>query len=83
MLFRSSVYQGSQLVATNSGWAGVNGVSADALTDAFDRAGAFRLVDEGSRDTALILSLAPGAYTVQVKAADGSAGSALLEVYEL
>ena len=78
-----SVYQGSQLVATNSGWAGVNGANADTITDAFDRAGAFRLVDEGSRDAALILSLAPGAYTVQVKAADGSAGSALLEVYEL
>ena len=78
-----SVYQGSQLVATNSGWAGVNGANADTITDAFDRAGAFRLVDEGSRDAALILSLAPGAYTVQVKAADGFAGSALLEVYEL
>ena len=78
-----SVYQGTRLVATNSAWGGVNGASADALTDAFDRAGAFRLVDEGSRDAALILSLPPGAYTVQVKSADASGGSALLEVYEL
>ena len=54
-----------------------------AAVDAFDRAGAFRLVDEGSRDAALILSLAPGAYTVQVKSADGSAGSTLIEVYEV
>lgn len=78
-----SVYQGTRLVATNSAWGGVNGASADALTDAFDRAGAFRLVDEGSRDAALILSLPPGAYTVQVKSADAAGGSALLEVYEL
>ena len=78
-----SVYQGTRLVATNTAWGGVNGASADALTDAFDRAGAFRLVDEGSRDAALILSLPPGAYTVQVKSADAAGGSALLEVYEL
>ena len=78
-----SVYQGTRLVATNSAWGGVNGASSDALTDAFDRAGAFRLVDEGSRDAALILSLPPGAYTVQVKSADAAGGSALLEVYEL
>jgi phosphodiesterase/alkaline phosphatase D-like protein len=78
-----SVYQGTRLVATNSAWGGVNGASADALTDAFDRAGAFRLIDEGSRDAALILSLPPGAYTVQVRSADASGGSALLEVYDL
>jgi hypothetical protein len=78
-----SVYQGSRLIATNSAWGGTNGASADALTDAFDRAGAFRLIDEGSRDAALILSLPPGAYTVQVRSADASGGSALLEVYDL
>lgn len=78
-----SVYQGERLVATNSGWSGLERSGASTLTDAFDRAGAFRLVDEGSADAALILSLPPGAYTVQVKSADGSAGAALLEVYEL
>ena len=57
--------------------------AAVPLTDAFDRAGAFRLVDEDSRDAALILSLAPGAYTVQVRSGNGAAGTALLEVYEL
>jgi phosphodiesterase/alkaline phosphatase D-like protein len=78
-----SVFQGERLVATNSAWSGVQRASASALTDAFDRAGAFRLVDEGSSDAALILSLPPGAYTVQVRSADGTAGAALLEVYEL
>lgn len=78
-----SVFQGDRLIATNSGWGGVERERAATLTDAFDRAGAFRLVDENSRDSALILSLGPGAYTVQVKSGDGSAGSTLLEVYEL
>jgi hypothetical protein len=51
--------------------------------DAFDRAGAFRLLDETSRDAALVLSMAPGPYTVQVKSGDGATGATLLEVYDL
>ncbi len=78
-----SVYQGDRLLASNSGWSGIERTAAVPLTDAFDRAGAFRLVDEDSRDAAVILSLAPGAYTVQVRSGDGSAGAALLEIYEL
>ncbi|MBI5691400.1 MAG: alkaline phosphatase D family protein [Verrucomicrobia bacterium] len=78
-----SVYQGDRLIATNLGWAGPQRERAGLLTEAFDRAGAFRLIDEGSADSALVLALAPGAYTVQVKSADGTPGAALLEVYEL
>jgi hypothetical protein len=57
--------------------------AAEDISDAFDRAGAFRLLDEDSRDAALVLSLAPAAYTVQVKSGDGTAGAVLLEVYDL
>jgi phosphodiesterase/alkaline phosphatase D-like protein len=78
-----SVFQGERMISTNSGWAGAARASAEPLTDAFDRAGAFRLADENSRDAALVLSLAPGAYTVQVKSGDQSTGAALLEVYDL
>jgi hypothetical protein len=82
-----SVYQGDRLVVANSGWAGDGGPSArvatESLLDAFDRAGAFRLVDEDSPDAALVVSLAPGAYTVQVKSANGAPGAVLLEVYDL
>ena len=78
-----SVFQGERMISTNSGWAGATRASAEPLTDAFDRAGAFRLADENSRDAALVLSLAPGAYTVQVKSGDQSTGAALLEVYDL
>lgn len=78
-----SVYQGEQLVATNRAWAGITRESVEPLTDAFDRAGAFRLIDESSRDAALVVNLVAGAYTVQVKSGDGGVGAALLEVYDL
>jgi hypothetical protein len=53
------------------------------MTDAFDRAGAFRLLDEASYDAAVEVSLSPGSYTVQVKSGNSSSGSTLLEVYDL
>ena len=78
-----SVYQGDRVVATNSAWARSTRTATEDLLNAFDRAGAFRFVDETTNDTALLVSLAPGTYTVQVKSGDGSPGSALLEVYDL
>lgn len=78
-----SIFQGDRLVSTNSAWAGATSAATDDITQAFDRAGAFRLVDESSRDAALTVSLPPGAYTVQVKSGNGSTGAALLEVYDL
>ncbi len=78
-----SVFQSDRLISTNNAWAGLTRASAEPLNDAFDRAGAFRLADESSRDAAMVLSLAPGAYTVQVKSADQATGAALLEVYDL
>jgi len=42
--------------------------------------GAFAL-SMGSADAALAIALLPGAYTVHVTSADGSAGTALVEIY--
>jgi hypothetical protein len=78
-----SVFQGDRLIGTNSAWAGETRELAQGVIEAFDRAGAFRFTDESSHDTALVLSLTPGAYTVQVRSADGASGAALLEVYDL
>jgi phosphodiesterase/alkaline phosphatase D-like protein len=78
-----SVHQSGRPIASNAGWAGATAAATEATLDAFDRAGAFRLVDQNSRDAALVLSLAPGAYTVQVRSADGAPGATLLEVYDL
>jgi phosphodiesterase/alkaline phosphatase D-like protein len=78
-----SVFQGDQLIATNAGWADPAGAGVDTLNAAFDSVGAFRLGDPTSADCALLLRLAPGAYTVQVKDAGGAGGSALVEVYDV
>lgn len=63
------------LLGTNSGWS-----AADATTMA--AVGAFAL-PVGSRDAALVVTLAPGAYTAQVSGAAGTSGVALLEVYDV
>lgn len=77
-----ALYHGDQLVATNDGWA-PDDAAENRLTAAFDRAGAFRILETNSRDAALVASLTQGAYTVRVKSADGSTGSVLLEVYDI
>ena len=68
------------VLAQNSGWS----ASGDAATiaDAAARVGAFAFA-AGSSDAALIVNLAPGAYTAQVTGVAGTTGTALLEVYEL
>lgn len=57
-------------------------VDADAIADAARRTGAFAL-DEGSDDSAMLVTLLPGAYTAQVAGENGSSGIALVEVYDL
>ncbi len=48
----------------------------------FSCVGAFALPAR-SADAALALTLAPGAYTVQLSAADARTGEGLFEIYEL
>lgn len=52
------------------------------ITSAAATSGAFAL-PAGTKDAAVVLTLAPGAYTALVSGADGSTGVALVEVYEL
>lgn len=73
---RLRVFAGEQLVAQNEDWA-----DAADLRAAGNRAGAFGLLT-GSRDAALLLMLAPGAYSAHV-ASNGGDGVALVEVYDL
>jgi phosphodiesterase/alkaline phosphatase D-like protein len=76
-----SVFRAGEILASNSSWASSR--DPDDMLSAFDRAGAFRLVDEASADAALVLSLTPGPYTVEVKSGDSKPGATLLEVYDL
>ena len=77
-----TVFKGGRVIGSGEGW-GKDEDTIKVLTEAFDRAGAFRLQDGASRDAAIILTLQPGPYTMQVKSADRQAGAALLEVYEI
>ncbi|MGH7997381.1 MAG: immunoglobulin domain-containing protein [Opitutaceae bacterium] len=68
-------------IAANAGWAGT--AENEAAVGAADAAvGAYALNDPSSKDSATVVSVAPGAYTVQVASASGSAGRVLGEIYD-
>ncbi len=69
-----SLLSAGATVANNDNW-----LAADAAT--MTSAGAFAF-PVGSKDAALVATLAPGAYTVPVTASGTTAGVTLLEVYD-
>ena len=74
-----AVFTGTTEIARNVGWSSTN---ATAIADAAASVGAFPF-GAASADSALIVPLAPGAYTAQVSGVGGASGVALVEVYEL
>ncbi len=70
---------GQTVVAANDRWAATD---AEMMADASRRVGAFALAPD-SEDAAVLVTLPPGAYTVEVKGKDGGEGVALLEIYEV
>jgi hypothetical protein len=92
-----TLFRGSRSVAINDDWT-ANSLDIDSwaieswltLREAFSTVGAFPLeftaanrVLTASKDAALLISLAPGSYTLQVSGKAGSSGVALVEVYEI
>ncbi|MEY2879243.1 MAG: hypothetical protein RLZZ15_1623 [Verrucomicrobiota bacterium] len=73
-----AVFAGATEVARNAGWSA--SPDAAAIAAAAAQAGAFPLAS-GAADSALLISLAPGAYTAQVAGLGGATGVALVEVY--
>ncbi len=71
-LFRAGT---TAAIASNDNW-------DTSLTPTFNAVGAFALTN-GSKDAALVTSLTPGSYTVQVSGVGGSTGEALVEIYEV
>lgn len=71
------LYSGSTKLFANDDWA-----NSPALAATATRVGAFAL-PAASRDSALVTTLAPGAYTAQVSGAANTTGIALVEVYEV
>lgn len=68
------VYSAGRLIAENDTW-------AESLQSSFASVGAFAL-SPGSKDAALLVTLAPGSYTVQLSGADGGVGEGMIEVYD-
>jgi glucose/arabinose dehydrogenase len=66
------------LIAGNAGWAGNPQIIAAALS-----VGAFPWTNPASNDSALLITLPPGAYTAEVSGASGDTGVALVEVYDV
>ncbi|OYU99379.1 MAG: hypothetical protein CFE26_25770, partial [Verrucomicrobiales bacterium VVV1] len=72
---RIELYGASGKLYENDNWtAEIGSVAA--------RVGAFTL-PAGSKDAALLVSLAPGSYSVQVRGAVGSGGVVLVELYDV
>ena len=75
-----TLFRATQAIATNRAW---NSASNAAEIRTTARAvGAFALL-EGSRDSALLIDLPAGGYTLQVAGAENTTGIALIEIYEV
>ncbi len=75
-----SVVKDGVTVASNSNW--TTSPDASAIAAASAQVGAFAL-GTTSADAAMIVSLAPGNYSASVVGANGTAGIAIIEIYEL
>ncbi len=71
------------VIATNDNWSTQVAPATSADITAADTAvGAFPLV-AGSTDSAIVLTLNPGAYTAKITGANNAQGNVLMEVYEV
>ena len=69
-----------EMILANDNWgSATNSAEVRAATIA---SGAFALTD-GSRDSAVLVTLDPGSYTAQVSGVGGATGISLVEVYEV
>ena len=66
------------ILASNAGWGGDPQISAIG-----NAVGAFPLGNAASKDSVLLVTLAPGEYTAVASSVSGVAGIALIEVYEV
>jgi hypothetical protein len=77
---RLEIYRGNNLLAANEGWDA--SATAGEIVAATAAVGAFAL-PRGSLDTAVLLSLEPGAYTATLKSINGAVGEVLAEIYDV
>ena len=73
--------QNNRLIAANDNW-GDDTATATAVTTAAARQGAFAWTP-GSKDAALLVTLAPGPFTIVVKGVGNTTGIATVETYDV
>ena len=71
-----ALYANSSLITTNDDWG-----TEPQIGKAFDAVGAFRMYT--SADAAMLVTLKPGLYSVQVSGVNNTTGVALVEVYDV
>jgi hypothetical protein len=67
-----------QVISSNAGWAGNPQIATAAAT-----VYAFAFTNPASTDSATLITLPPGRYTVQASSVTGTPGTTLVEVYEI
>jgi hypothetical protein len=72
------LFSGATMLESNSGWGGSQQISGAATS-----VGAFAWDSPTSNDSAVLVTLPTGPYTVQVSGTNGGGGTALVEVYEV
>jgi hypothetical protein len=77
-LFQTNADGTSALVQADTGWGGDTQIAAAAAN-----VGAFSWGTSATPDSAILITLPPGAYTVLVSGASGDTGLALVEVYDV
>jgi hypothetical protein len=75
----SLVDSSGKTIASNAGWS--TNTNASAVAAETTQVGAFAL-PQGSADSAVLVTLAPGSYTAVVGGANGTTGIALIEAYQ-
>ena len=70
--------EGQTVLASNTGWNGDPNIASQAQV-----VGAFSWGTSATADSAILVTLPPGAYTAEVKGASGDTGVALVEIYAL
>ena len=75
------LYQGSAVIATNTGWSG-GGNNVAVIGAAAASVGAFPFA-ANSGDAAILTTLTPGTYSAILSSANGAQGVGLVEVYDL
>jgi hypothetical protein len=75
------IFKGSLQWISNDNWS-ADAANATSVVAAGKSVGAFALTT-GSKDAALVASLDPGAYSIQVSGVGGTTGKAIVEAYDL